>query len=75
MRGSQALANGSPVPPNSHTLNGEPEGGVGAVKDLTTDVERGKTTWEEKMGVLKVMEYRYTRFAFEPSSGRWAMIR
>ena len=56
-------------------MNGEPEGGVGAAKDLTQDVERGKTTWEETMGFLKVMEYRYTRFALEPGTGRWAMIR
>ncbi|KAK1925519.1 putative cation transporting ATPase [Papiliotrema laurentii] len=68
-------SNGSPIRPPTHTLNGEPEGGVGAAKDLTQDVERGKTTWEETMGFLKVMEYRYTRFALEPGTGRWAMIR
>lgn len=27
------------------------------------------------MGFLKVMEYRYTKFALEPGTGRWAMIR
>lgn len=27
------------------------------------------------MGFLKIMEYRYTRFALEPTTGRWAMIR
>lgn len=68
-------ANGSPIQPPVHTINGEPDGGVGAAKDLTQDVERGKTTWEETMGFLKVMEYRYTRFALEPGNGRWAMIR
>lgn len=74
IRAGSIVANGSPVPPN-HVLNGEPQGGVGAAKDLTQDVERGKTTWEETMGYLKVMEYRYTRFALEPGNGRWAMIR
>lgn len=39
------------------------------------DVERGNTTWEETMGFLKVTEYRYTRFALDPATGRWAMIR
>lgn len=59
----------------THALDGEPAGGVGAAKDLTPDLEPGKTTWEETMGFLKIMEYRYTRFALEPGSGRWAMIR
>jgi cation-transporting ATPase 13A3/4/5 len=68
-------ASNSTVPPNSHVLDGEPEGGVGSAKDLTQDVEQGKTTWEETMGFLKIMEYRYTRFALEPTTGRWAMIR
>ena len=27
------------------------------------------------MGFLKIMEYRYTRFALEPYTGRWQMIR
>lgn len=58
----------------THAINGEP-GGVGAAKDLTQDLEPGKTTWEETMGFLKIMEYRYTRFALEPGTGRWAMIR
>jgi cation-transporting ATPase 13A3/4/5 len=58
-----------------HALNGEQPGGVGAAKDLMHDVERGNTTWEETMGYLKVMEYRYTKFALEPGTGRWAMIR
>ncbi|WWC88708.1 uncharacterized protein L201_003621 [Kwoniella dendrophila CBS 6074] len=39
------------------------------------DLEPGKTTWEETMGFLKVMEYRYTKFALDPANGRWAMIR
>ncbi|EKC97467.1 cation transporting ATPase [Trichosporon asahii var. asahii CBS 8904] len=39
------------------------------------DVEQGKMTWEEKSGKLRVMEYRYTRFALDPLTGRWAMIR
>jgi cation-transporting ATPase 13A3/4/5 len=74
IRGAPA-ANGSLIQPPVHTINREPEGGVGAAKDLTQDVEPGKTTWEETMGFLKVMEYRYTRFALEPGNGRWAMIR
>lgn len=40
-----------------------------------TDVEQGKSSWEEKTGHLRVMEYRYTRFALDPRTGRWAMIR
>lgn len=42
---------------------------------ITGDVELGKTTWEEKTGHLKVMEYRYTRFALNPVTGKWCMIR
>lgn len=57
-----------------HSISGVP-GGVGAAKDLLPDLEPGKTTWEETMGFLKVMEYRYTRFALDPATGRWAMIR
>ncbi|BEI83020.1 hypothetical protein CcaverHIS002_0308880 [Cutaneotrichosporon cavernicola] len=41
----------------------------------TGDIEVGKTTWEEKTGHLKVMEYRYTRFALNPVTGKWCMIR
>ncbi|GMK53976.1 hypothetical protein CspeluHIS016_0105620 [Cutaneotrichosporon spelunceum] len=41
----------------------------------TGDVEVGKTTWEEKTGQLKVMEYRYTRFALNPVTGKWCMVR
>ena len=63
-----------PVAP-VHAINGDQPGGVGAAKDLMHDVERGNTTWEETMGYLKVMEYRYTKFALEPGTGRWAMIR
>lgn len=40
-----------------------------------SDVEPGKTVWEETTGLLKVMEYRYTKFALDPTTGRWAMIR
>ncbi|KAL1412859.1 hypothetical protein Q8F55_000608 [Vanrija albida] len=43
--------------------------------NATPDLEQGKTTTEEKLGILRVMEYRYTRFALEPHSGRWCMIR
>lgn len=70
------------VPPVSHALNGEQPGGIGAAKDLVTkpavsngDVESGKTTWEETLGFLKVAEYRYTRFALNPASNQWVMIR
>jgi cation-transporting ATPase 13A2 len=62
----------SPLP--SHAINGAPAG-VGAAKDLLHDVERGNTSWEETMGFLKITEYRYTRFALDPATGRWAMIR
>ncbi|WRT67812.1 uncharacterized protein IL334_004786 [Kwoniella shivajii] len=65
--------NGSPNP--NHALNGESAGGVGGAKDLLPDLEPGKTTWEETMGFLKIMEYRYTKFALDPATGRWAMIR
>jgi len=67
--------NSSPVQPPIHAFNGQPTGGVGAAKDLIPDLEQGKTTWEETMGFLKIMEYRYTRFALEPGTGRWSMIR
>lgn len=67
------MSNGSS--PMRHAINGEPAGGVGAAKDLLHDVERGNTTWEETMGFLKVTDYRYTRFALDPATGKWAMIR
>ncbi|WVR06383.1 hypothetical protein IAU60_003414 [Kwoniella sp. DSM 27419] len=70
LRGTNGLA-GSSTP---RAANGGP-GGVGGAKDLLPDVEPGKTTWEETMGFLKVMEYRYTKFALDPATGRWAMIR
>lgn len=48
----------------------------GGAKDLMTiDLERGSTSWEETMGFLKIAEYRYTRFALQPGTGRWSMIR
>ncbi|WVQ65814.1 uncharacterized protein L199_003992 [Kwoniella botswanensis] len=66
--------NGSPN--INHTSNGDSAGGgVGGAKDLLPDLEPGKTTWEETMGFLKTMEYRYTKFALDPATGRWAMIR
>jgi cation-transporting ATPase 13A2 len=75
LRGLSVMPNGSPIQPPIHAFNGESPGGVGAAKDLTQDVEQGKTTWEGTMGLLKIMEYRYTRFALEPGTGKWAMIR
>jgi cation-transporting ATPase 13A3/4/5 len=42
---------------------------------MTIDLERGQTVWEETMGFLKVAEYRYTRFALQPGTGKWTMIR
>jgi cation-transporting ATPase 13A2 len=62
------------IQPPTHAIDGE-AGGVGAAKDLTQDVEQGKLTWEETMGFLKIMEYRYTKFALQPGTNRWAMIR
>lgn len=66
----------------NHALNGELPGGIGAAKDLVTkpmgpngDVEAGKTTWEETLGFLKLVEYRYTRFALNPASNQWIMVR
>jgi cation-transporting ATPase 13A2 len=71
-RGQTGPSRSSPLP--SHAINGAPAG-VGAAKDLLHDVERGNTSWEETMGFLKITEYRYTRFALDPATGRWAMIR
>lgn len=66
---SSAAANTASQPDTDRIRNG-------TAKDLTVvDLERGKTSWEETMGFLKVMEYRYTRFAFQPGAGKWAMIR
>lgn len=48
-------------------------------KDMVPlDVERGSVTWEDTMGFLKVVDYRYTRFALdERQTGKeqWRMIR
>ncbi|KIR42837.1 cation-transporting ATPase 13A3/4/5 [Cryptococcus deuterogattii 99/473] len=73
--GSVSLTSSSAPAKPLHSLNGEPAGGVGGAKDLMSDVEPGKTVWEETTGLLKVMEYRYTKFALDPTTGRWAMIR
>ncbi len=62
------LTNGNVLP--------EISSGKGGAKDLITiDLERGQTTWEETMGFLKIAEYRYTRFALQPGTGKWSMIR
>jgi cation-transporting P-type ATPase 13A2 len=62
------LINGNIVP--------DPASGKGGAKDLMTiDLERGQTTWEETLGLLKIAEYRYTRFALQPGTGKWTMIR
>ncbi|CED85070.1 ca-transporting atpase [Phaffia rhodozyma] len=49
-------------------------------KDLIPlDIEAGSMTWEETMGFLKVVEYRYTRYALDERGGEgkgtWRMIR
>ncbi|KAJ9112557.1 hypothetical protein QFC19_000574 [Naganishia cerealis] len=50
--------------------------GVGAARDmLTIDVERGETSWEETMGYLHVIDYRYTRFVWNAVLKKWKMIR
>ena len=50
--------------------------GVGAARDmLTVDLERGETAWEETMGYLQVIDYRYTRFVWNSFLGKWKMIR
>lgn len=69
------VSNGHGIQAPVYALPEQPPGGVGGAKDLLHDVEPGKTTWEETMGFLKVMDYRYTRFALEPGTGRWSMIR
>ena len=71
-RGQAGMSGSSPLP--SHAINGASPG-VGGAKDLLHDVERGNTSWEETMGFLKITEYRYNRFALDPATGRWAMIR
>ncbi|ODN81649.1 hypothetical protein L202_02049 [Cryptococcus amylolentus CBS 6039] len=58
-----------------HSFSNEPAGGHGGAKDLMPDLEPGKQVWEETTGLLKVMEYRYTKFALDPTTGRWTMIR
>ena len=49
---------------------------TGGAKDLmTVDLEQGQTHFEETMGFLKTAEYRYTKFALQPGTGRWCLIR
>jgi cation-transporting ATPase 13A2 len=65
----------------SHAPNGtdEPNGvpaSTGGAKDLMTiDLEQGQTAFEETMGFLKTAEYRYTKFALQPGTGRWCLVR
>jgi cation-transporting ATPase 13A2 len=50
--------------------------GAGGAKDLmTVDLEQGQTSFEETMGYLKTAEYRYTKFALQPGTGKWCLIR
>lgn len=42
------------------------------------DVEAGSVGWEDTMGFLKVVDYRYTRFVLDervPGKAQWRMIR
>lgn len=52
-----------------------PAGPNGAKILVATDLERGRVGWEDALGFLKVVEYRYTRFALDERSGEWKMIR
>lgn len=71
----------SHVPSRPDSAAGSARAGIDGASSSTPtranggDVEQGKTTWEEKKGFLKVMDYRYTRFALDPANSRWAMIR
>lgn len=43
-----------------------------------TDVEAGSVGWEDTMGFLKVVDYRYTRFVLDervPGKAQWRMVR
>ncbi|WVO12601.1 hypothetical protein L204_100206 [Cryptococcus depauperatus] len=60
---------------STHITNGKLTCGSGGAKDLMHDIEPGKIVWEETTGLLKITEYRYTKFALDPTTGRWAMIR
>ncbi|KAL7416022.1 hypothetical protein BDY24DRAFT_337463 [Mrakia frigida] len=68
----------SSTTPNG-TLTGNttptPAGPNGAKILVATDLERGRVGWEDALGFLKVVEYRYTRFALDERSGEWKMIR
>jgi len=52
-----------------------PAGPNGAKILVPTDLERGRVGWEDALGFLKVVEYRYTRFALDERSGDWRMVR
>lgn len=48
---------------------------VGGAMDLiSVDLEQG-THFEKTMGFLQTAEYRYTKFALHPVTGRWCMVR
>lgn len=55
--------------------NGAPSSAGGAKDLMTIDLEAGQTSFEETMGHLKTAEYRYTKFALQPGTGRWCLIR
>jgi cation-transporting ATPase 13A2 len=49
---------------------------AGGAKDLmNVDLEQGQVHFEETMGFLKTAEYRYTKFALQPGTGTWCMVR
>ena len=52
-----------------------PAGPADAKVMVPLDLERGRIGWDDAMGFLKIVEYRYTRFALDERSGRWKMVR
>lgn len=71
---ASASGSGTATPANGSTSELTPR--RGSAKDLVVaDLERGQTTWEETLGFLRCLDYRYTRFVFQPGANRWQMIR
>jgi cation-transporting ATPase 13A2 len=62
--------------PRQLSISGSTSNTVSDAKDLVpSDLERGSMSWEDTMGFLKIIEYRYTKFALDERSGQWRMIR
>jgi cation-transporting ATPase 13A2 len=70
-----ASVSSTPVGTTTGNTTPSPAGPADAKVMVPLDLERGRIGWDDAMGFLKIVEYRYTRFALDERSGRWKMVR